>query len=291
MYHEPVLKDEVIAHLQVKEGEKYIDATLGDGGHTLEILKKGGIVLGLDVNDLSLSRSISRINDAGFSKQFFPSKGNFEHIDELAKDAGFEKVSGILFDLGYSSHQLDFGHLGLTFLQDEPLDMRLNKDLGVTAADLVNSLSESELESLIRNYSDEKMARKFAKAIIASRNLKRIQTTAQLAVILKSAASPGYEQGRINPATRTFQALRIVVNDELGNLERSLPRAARLLLPRGRMIVISFHSLEDRIVKQFAKRAQPWIKSLTDKPLEPTSEEVLRNSRSRSAKMRVLEKI
>ncbi|NMB69665.1 16S rRNA (cytosine(1402)-N(4))-methyltransferase RsmH [candidate division WWE3 bacterium] len=297
MYHEPVLKEEVIAHLQVKEGQKYIDATLGDGGHTLAILEKGGIVLGIDINDQSLERAIHRINSAGYGKSFFPCKGNFEHIDALAEDTGFNQVSGILMDLGYSSFQLDESDIGLSFLRDSPLDMRLNKDLGVTAADLVNSLSEKELTQLISNYSDEKFAKSFAHAIVLSRNLKKIQTTRQLADILKSASSPGYEHGRIHPATRTFQALRIVVNDELGNLERSLPRAARLLLPGGRMIVISFHSLEDRIVKMFAKEqerirngAQPWLKSVTTKPVEPTSTEVQSNARSRSAKMRVLER-
>lgn len=297
MYHEPVLKEEVIAHLQVKEGQKYIDATLGDGGHTLAILEKGGIVLGIDINDQSLERAIHRINSAGYGKSFFPCKGNFEHIDTLANDTGFSQVSGILMDLGYSSFQLDESDIGLSFLRDSPLDMRLNKDLGVTASDLVNSLSEKELTQLISNYSDEKFAKSFARAIVLSRNLKKIQTTKQLADILKSASSPGYEHGRIHPATRTFQALRIVVNDELGNLERSLPRAARLLLPGGRMIVISFHSLEDRIVKMFAKEqerirngAQPWLRSVTAKPVEPTSTEVQGNARSRSAKMRVLER-
>ena len=298
MYHDPVLKEELIAHLQVKSGQKYIDATLGDGGHSLLILEKGGIVLGLDVNEMSLERAVKRINDAGYSRSFFPCKGNFEHIDDLAKSCGFNEVSGIIFDLGYSSYQLDESDIGLSFLRDSPLDMRLNKDLGVTAADLVNSLSENELTQLIRNYSDEKFAKPFARAIIASRNLKKIQTTRQLADILKSASSPGYEHGRIHPATRTFQALRIVVNDELGNLERSLPRAARLLLPGGRMIVISFHSLEDRIVKLFAKEqerfgngAQPRLKSVTARPIEPSVTEVRDNVRSRSAKMRALEKI
>lgn len=297
MYHEPVLKEQVIAHLQVKEGQKYIDATLGDGGHTLAILEKGGIVLGIDVNEQSITRALQRINTAGFSKSFFPCRGNFEHIQELAENSGFTHVAGIIYDLGYSSFQLDESEIGLSFLRDTPLDMRLNKDLGVTAADLVNSLSESELTQLIRNYSDEKFAKPFARAIVSSRNLKKIQTTKQLADILKSASSPGYEHGRIHPATRTFQALRIVVNDELGNLERSLPRAARLLLPGGRMLVISFHSLEDRIVKNFVKEserfgkgAQPWLKSVTAKPIEPLSTEVLANNRARSAKLRVIEK-
>jgi len=298
MYHAPVLREEVLAHLQIKKGQKYIDATLGDGGHTISMLEKGAVVLGIDVNDQSLERAIHRINEAGYGKSFFPCKGNFEHIETLASNTGFSEVSGIIYDLGYSSYQLDESEIGLSFLRDTPLDMRLNKDLGVTAADLVNSLSENELTQLIRNYSDEKFAKPFARAIILARSLKKIQTTKQLADILKSASSPGYEHGRIHPATRTFQALRIVVNDELGNLERSLPRAARLLLPGGRMLVISFHSLEDRIVKNFVKEnqrfgkgAQPRLKSVTDKPIEPSSTEVQENARSRSAKLRVIERL
>jgi 16S rRNA (cytosine1402-N4)-methyltransferase len=191
---------------------------------------------------------------------------------------------------------LDKGDKGLSFLVDQPLDMRLDASMGVSAADLIGFLNEEQLTKLIFEYSDEKMARRFAKAIVENRNLKKIQTTKQLADILASAAPSGYEHGRIHPATRTFQALRIAVNDELANLTSSLPRAARLLLPGSRMVVISFHSKEDELVKKFGQGAQPTIKvdrpnikSLVKKPILPSDEEVARNVRSRSAKMRVFE--
>jgi 16S rRNA (cytosine1402-N4)-methyltransferase len=169
--------------------------------------------------------------------------------------------------------------------------MRLDKSLGVTAADLVNSLGEKELAHLIREYSDEKLAGKFAREIVKARNLKKIQTTAQLAEIIESVSSLGYERGRINPATRTFQALRIVVNDEIANLEKSLPRAARLLLPGSVIILITFHSLEDKVAKSFGRSARPSVKEAFDGPILPTQDEIGRNPRCRSAKMRVFEKI
>jgi len=176
--------------------------------------------------------------------------------------------------------------LGLSFQLDEPLDMRLDKNLGVTAADLVNSLSEKELASLIYRYSDERMSRKIAEAIVEARKLKKIQTTGDLVEIIKSVSSPGYERGRINPATRTFQALRIVVNDEIENLGKSLPQAARLLLPGSVIVLITFHSLEDKVAKDFSRRARPSVSEMYRKPLTPAEEEIRTNVRSRSAKLR-----
>ena len=169
--------------------------------------------------------------------------------------------------------------------------MRLDATMGVSAADLIAFLNEDQLTKLIFDYSDEKLARRFAIAIIENRNLKKIQTTKQLAKILASASSSGYEHGRIHPATRTFQALRIAVNDELVNLTESLPRAARLLLPGSRMVVISFHSKEDELAKKFGRGAQPNIKAVTKKPLTPSEDEIRRNIRAHSAKMRVFERV
>ncbi|KKS76678.1 MAG: Ribosomal RNA small subunit methyltransferase H, partial [candidate division WWE3 bacterium GW2011_GWA2_42_9] len=226
----------------------------------------------------------------GLSEKFTGATGNFKDIEELAKANGFEAVSGILFDLGYSTFELEEGNIGLSFLEDQPLDMRLDSTLGVTAGDLVNALPEERLADIMFNYSDERMSRRFAKAVVEARKLKKIQTTRQLAEIIKSAAPSDYERGRINPATRTFQALRIAVNNELENLENSLPRAARLLLPGGRIVVISFHSLEDGIAKQFGLGAQPKLSKVVKKPLMPTEEEINENPRARSAKMRVFEK-
>lgn len=236
-------------------------------------------------------RAKDRIEKEGLSENFKGVLGNFKNIDGIAKDNGFEKVNGVIYDLGYSSYELEELGIGLSFQRDEPLDMRLDKNLGVTAKDLVNSLNEKELARLILEYSDERLANRFARAIVKARNLKKIQTTAQLAEIIKSVSPLGYERGRINPATRTFQALRIVVNDEIANLEKSLPRAARILLPGSVIILITFHSLEEKVAKSFGRSARPGIREAFDGPLVPSNEEMNSNPRSRSAKMRVFEKI
>lgn len=290
-YHEPVLLKETIKNLKVEKEKLYIDATLGDGGHALEILKLGGRVLGIEINEDALKRAKKRIEDEELEENFTGVLGNFKNIEELAKNNGFEKVSGVIYDLGYSSYELEELGVGLSFQKDDPLDMRLDKALGVTAADLVNSLSERELAHLIREYSDEMLASRFAREIVKARNLKKIRTTAQLAEIVESVSPLGYERGRINPATRTFQALRIVVNDEIANLEKSLPRAARLLLPGSVIILITFHSLEDKVAKSFGRSARPSIKEALGGPVTPTDDEIGRNPKSRSAKMRVFEKI
>jgi 16S rRNA (cytosine1402-N4)-methyltransferase len=282
-YHEPVLLKETVENLIVKEGGKYIDATLGDGGHSLEILKRGGYVLGLDVNEKSLERAQLRIKKEGLDERFKGVLGNFKNIEKIGKENGFEKVNGIVYDLGYSSYELEELGLGLSFQTDETLDMRLSNSLGVTAADLLNSLSEKDIAKLIYEYSDEKLSRKIAREIVKTRSLKKIQTTKDLVEIINSVSYPGYERGRINPATRTFQALRIVVNDEIENLKKSLPQAARLLLPGSVIILITFHSLEDKVAKEFSRRARPSIEEVYEKPLRPSEEEIERNPRSRSA--------
>ena len=289
-YHEPVLLKETIENLNVKEGGKYIDATLGDGGHSLEILKRGGYVLGLDVNEKSLKRAQLRIKKEGLDERFKGVLGNFKNIEKIGKENGFEKINGIVYDLGYSSYELEELGSGLSFQTDETLDMRLSNSLGVTAADLLNSLNEKDIAKLIYEYSDEKMSRKIAREIVKTRSLKKIQTTKDLVEIINSVSYPGYERGRINPATRTFQALRIVVNDEIENLKKSLPQAARLLLPGSVIILITFHSLEDKVAKEFSRRARPSIKEVYEKPLRPSEEEIERNPRSRSAKLRVFRK-
>ena len=286
-YHEPVMSKELLSFLNVKPNMTFVDCTLGDGGHALQVLQLGASVIGLDVDDGSLSRATTRIKESGFGDKFSAIKGNFKDLEKLIK----EKVNGIYFDLGYSSSQLE-EDLGLSFLNNQPLDMRLDQNLDVKAADLVNALGEPQLKQLFWEYGGERMAGRFASAIVERRGLKKLQTTKDLADLLASVAPPGYEHGRIHPATRAFQALRIAVNDELGNLKSSLPQAARLLLPGGRMAVISFHSLEDRVVKDFGRNVQPsMIKSVTKKPLNPTDEEVTGNSRSRSAILRVFERV
>ena len=290
-FHEPVMPEEVQEYLAPAPGKKFIDATLGDAGHTIALLEKGAKVLGIEIFEPALQRAQERIQSLGLQENFLGVQGNFKDLENLTKNTEFEQVDGILFDLGYSSYQLDQNDsLGLSFLQDQSLDMRLDTSLQVTAADLLNSLPEKQIEKIIREYGGEKLARKFAAKIVEFRELKKFQTTKDLADLLKSAAPLGYERGRIHPATRTFQALRIVVNDELENLKQALPRAVPRLLPGGRMVVISFHSLEDRIAKSFGQGAQPSLKALTKKPLVPRPEEVAQNPRSRSAKMRVYER-
>ncbi len=288
-YHKPIMAQEVLESLRVRAGGKYIDCTLGDGGHTLEILRKGGRVLGLDVSEKSLARAIQRVKQVGLSEAFVPVCGNFKDVDNIASRCDFSKVDGILFDLGYSTTQLK-DELGISFSEDSPLDMRLDKSLGVTAADLLNSLSEKELTRLFYENSDERYAKRFARAIVKNRELKKFQTAKELSKFLAGVAPPGYDYGRIHPATRVFQALRIAVNDEFGNLEKALPRAARLLLPGGRMVVITFHSLEDKLVKEFGRSVRSVLIPIIKKPVTPTASEVSSNPSARSAKMRVFER-
>ncbi len=331
-YHKPVLTDEVLRYLAVEKGKKYIDATLGDGGHTLEILKLGGSVLGLDADARAIDRATDRIfstlkkdfftgeTDAhDISVQFTAVRANFKNIGEVAREYGFTQVDGILYDLGFSSFQLDDSGKGLSFQKNEPLDMRLDTELGVTAADLVNTLSEKQLENIFREYGEEHLAKQFAHAIVDARNLKQFVTTKDLADLIVAQAPPGYERGRIHPATRVFQALRIVVNDELENIKKSLPQAAHLLtLPGGRIAIISFHSLEDRVAKQFGRGVRPSktsktsntkkdvitgrdtveieaahveLAAVTEKPVTPSAKEIVHNKRARSAKLRVYERV
>ena len=294
-YHVPVMLAEALKFLQVKAGGLYVDATLGDGGHTMEILRLGGKVLGIDVNQGSLDRATKRIKVEKLERNFVWVKGNFKDIDQIAKSKGFEQVNGILFDLGVSTTQVKDERMGLSFDSEYEPDMRLDDKLGVKAFDLINGLYEKELADMFWEFGEERFAKKFAKEIVKARELERISSAKQLADIARKAF-PGYEGGRLHPATRIFMALRIVINGELENLKTALPRTGRLLLPGGRMVVISFHSLEDKIVKEFAQGAQPkdeslGFKEITKKPLEPLPEEVVQNRSARSAKMRVLEKL
>jgi len=284
--------NEAINYLRPLPSLSFIDCTLGDGGHALGLLRAGSRVLGVDVYDKSVSRATKRIQEEGLSNNFIGVKANFRNLEEVAVSNGFGSVNGVLFDLGYSSAQLEEEKLGLSFLKDEPLDMRLDSTLNVTAEDLLNTVSEKQLAKIISEYSGEKLAKRFAKEIVNFRKLEKLHTSKQLAGLLENAAPSGYERGRIHPATRTFQALRIAVNDEIDNLKKALPQAARLLLPGGRMVAISFHSLEDRAVKQFGRQGvQPRVVEITKKPLRPAPEEVQKNVRARSAKMRVYERV
>ena len=272
-YHIPVLLKEAIDGLKVKPNGKYIDATIGGGGHAFEILKRGGVLLGIDIDQDAIDYVKEKLE---INKDIFLERGNFRNLKSIARKCGFDKVDGILFDLGVSSHQLDTAKRGFSFRSDAPLDMRMDKESNLTAQYIVNKYSKEALYEIFSKYSEELDSRAIASAIVRARALKPIKTTRELAKILPRP-------------TLVFQALRIAVNEELDNLIEGLHSGADILKKGGRMVVISFHSLEDRIVKlRFDKNK---LKMITKKPIIPNYEEIKVNPRSRSAKLRIFEKI
>jgi 16S rRNA (cytosine1402-N4)-methyltransferase len=293
VYHIPALLHETIQLLNVKPGKKYIDATLGGGGHSEEILKRGGILLGIDQDPEAITFAAKRFKQAcpGLTPPRLV-QANFKDIKAIALESGFDRVDGILFDLGVSSHQLETPERGFSFNQEGPLDMRMSPELSVTAKDLVNVLNEGELAELFWKLGEEKFARRYAKAIVSARKISPILTGDQLAQIILREAPKRGRFDRTHPATRVFQALRIAVNDELHCLQIALPQTIGLLNKEGRLVVLSFHSLEDRIVKNFflEEERKGVLKVIAKKPLTPTKEEVEFNPRSRSAKLRAAEK-
>jgi len=285
--HIPVLQKEVLKYLDPKPNENFIDCTIGEGGHTLAILEKNkpkGKVLGID-RDPQLCQKLSKFN---FDRLTLVND-SFANLKEIVKRERFKSVSGILFDLGISSWHLEKSGRGFSFLRNEPLDMRYSPQSPLTAEKIVNFWSKSEIEKILREFGEEKFSKKIAQKIIEARKLKPIKNTRQLVEVIKSTIPLKYQTKRIHPATRTFQALRIAVNDELGNLEKSLPQVLEILKPGGRLVVISFHSLEDRIVKNFYR--EPALKILTKKPIRPQKKEIKINPRSRSAKLRAAIKL
>ena len=292
--HVAVMTLEVVRHLQPRENGRYIDATLGAGTHTEALLKASspnGRVLSIDANPLALEKSRAALSSYG--KRWIGVEANFRNLESVAKDNGFAPCDGILFDLGFSSDELADPSKGLSFMVNGPLDMRLgpsaNED-GLTAAEIVNGWSRDEIEEIVRTYGEERYSRKIADEIVAARSKARLIGTLDLASVIRSAVPRSYERGRIHPATRTFQALRIAVNDELNALRDAIKGARAILSPGARVVIISFHSLEDRIVKQAFRDAED-LNVITKKPLIPTEEEISFNPRSRSAKMRVGEKV
>ncbi len=301
--HLPVLYEEVLSWLGPRAGGQYIDATLGAGGHAKGILtasQPGGRLLALDADPDAVSFARQVLEP--FGKRVVLCTANFRQIGAVAAALGIEEVDGILLDLGLSSRQLAAGERGFSFEQEGPLDMRLHRDRGLLAADLVNTLSQADLADILWRYGEERAARRIARAIVAARPLT---TTRQLADLV--ARTIGRRE-KIHPATRTFQALRIVVNDELGALSEALPQARDLLRAGGRLAVIAFHSLEDRMVKQFYRQEsrdcicppelpvctcqhQATLQVLTRKPVRPMAIEISRNPRSRSARLRVAQRL
>ncbi|MEX2012799.1 MAG: 16S rRNA (cytosine(1402)-N(4))-methyltransferase RsmH [Candidatus Levyibacteriota bacterium] len=296
-FHVSVLLQEVIDSLSIEPGKLYIDATLGGGGHAFEILKRGGKVLGIDWDDDALEYVKSRIKGSKFQlgKDIIVARGNFKDIVQIAKKNGFENASGIIFDLGVSSHQIETEERGFSFQRSGPLDMRMSKDLSVQAADLINGLNKGELYELFLKLGEEHAARAISSGIISARGIKPIETTGELAEIVQEAYGL---RGEVKPFMRAkanqkvFQALRIAVNDELNNLKDALPCALEILGSKGRIAIISFHSLEDRIIKwkfvEFQKEGLGTV--LTKHPVVPAQAEIEANRRSISAKLRVFEK-
>lgn len=285
IFHKAVLLHQVIDFIRPQKGDYVIDATVGGGGHARELTRRGARVLGID-RDPEAIVYLKNMNLPNLTLV----RGNFAHIAEIAKVAGFVKVEGILFDLGVSSHQLEKPQRGFSFQKDGPLDMRMDTDLTVRASDIVNNFEERRLDEILKTYAQEKFSRRIASFICSAREVKPIETTGQLASIVERAVPRGVGGRRIHPATKTFQALRIVVNSELLNLEQALPQTADLLNLGGRLAIVSFHSLEDRIVKRFLK-SQRSLRVLTPKPIGPDEDEIKNNPRSRSAKLRVAEKL
>lgn len=290
-FHKPVLLEKTIDLLQIKPGKKYIDATLGGGGHTERILDAMGIVLGIDQDQDALDYVSQNIK----SKNLVLAKGNFIDLEKIAYFYGFEKVWGILFDLGVSAHQIDTGQRGFSFLKNGPLDMRMDKDLSLTAEYLVNILGKGELYELFNRLGQESHASAISGAIVSARRIKAIKTTDELLEVIKKAY--GYKEDlkdfdKNKIGQKVFQALRIAVNNELENIEKALPQAARLLEKGGRIAVISFQSLEDRIVKNAFRefKRQNLGEIITEKPIVPDETEMKQNSRSKSGKLRVFEK-
>jgi 16S rRNA (cytosine1402-N4)-methyltransferase len=286
--HVSVLPAEVIEYLAPAPGQTIVDATLGAGGHSHLIqarLGAQGRLISIDRDPAMVELARTRLREPSAAPVTF-ALGDFAELRSILDGLGIEVVDGILADLGICSDQLDAPERGFSFQLDSPLDMRMNPDEPPSAKDLVGQLSERELADLIYRYGEERFSRRIARRIVEARRERPIATTAELAELVRRCVPrPKGRQARIDPATRTFQALRIAVNDELGSLERLLHSAHACVKPGGRMVVISFHSLEDRLVKQEFRNRNRW-ENLTRKPIQASDEEIRQNPRARSAKLR-----
>jgi 16S rRNA (cytosine1402-N4)-methyltransferase len=278
--HIPVLLEEITSAFAPQAGKTFVDATLGAAGHTLALLESGAKVIGLDRDSEILKIAEARIKDAGFADQFEGVHTSFSRVAEVIK----EPVDGILFDLGVSSYQLDTPERGFSFRYDAPLDMRMDKTLGVTAADLVNALGRKELYELFTTLGEEFRCRRLIEEIITARKIKPFTTTGELVAIIDETLP---RTGSIHPATKIFQALRMAVNSEREELKAALPSALSSLKSGGILAVISFHSGEDSIVKTFFQDHSGELEALTDKPVIASDIELTKNPRSRSAKLRI----
>ncbi len=303
MIHTPVLQKEVLLYLNPGRNENFVDATIGGMGYTAAILEKNkpnGKILGIELDPEIIKKNRLKLASEGLYKRIVLVNDSYINLEKVVKKNNFRPINGILFDLGMSSWHLEKSGRGFSFLRNEPLDMRFKtadskqqtENNLLTAGEIINHWPEEELEKIFREYGEEKFSSRIAKKICEERKEKQIETTFQLVEVIKKTIPSKYLYGKIHFATRTFQALRITVNDELNNLKKVLPQTLEVLAKKGRIVVISFHSLEDRIVKNFLKdeSKKKLLKVLTKKPITPNSEEIKINHRSRSAKLRACQK-
>jgi 16S rRNA (cytosine1402-N4)-methyltransferase len=301
-YHRPVLLKEVLGYLRPGPGKTFLDATIGGGGHSRALLEAGAEVIGVDQDPDAIAESMAAL--AGFRARLTLIRSNFVDITRSLKEMNPSGFDGVLVDLGISSHQLDSPQRGFSFQRSGPLDMRMGPNVPRKASDLVNYAPEEELVRIFRDYGEEPAARRVAAEIVRTRVSHPYSTTVELAQAVEAVLP---RRGPRHPATRVFQALRIAVNDELGTIERALPLLTEQVKPAGRLVIITFQSLEDRLVKQFFRQVtQEWVdrpewpeprrnpsfgfRSITSRPVEPGEQELADNPRSRSAKLRVIER-
>ena len=307
--HVSVLKNECIDGLQIKSSGTYVDGTFGGGGHAMEIISRlngNGRFIGIDQDQDAVENGRAKLEPYKEKAQLV--RDNFSNIISIMKDLHIVSIDGILLDIGVSSYQLDTGERGFSYMHDAELDMRMDQRNPMTAKRMIAEYSEKELANIIKDYGEERWATRIAQFIVAERKNKPIETTGELVEVIKKAVPKGARKDGPHPAKRTFQALRIAVNNELGILEQAIEDMAGLLAPGGRLCIITFHSLEDRIVKQTFHRLEhpctcppefpvcvcgkkPSIRVITRKPILPSDEELEFNPRARSAKLRILEKL
>jgi 16S rRNA (cytosine1402-N4)-methyltransferase len=308
-YHKPVLVNEVMQYMRCREGGIYIDGTIGGGGHALEICRRiggDGLLIGIDKDDQALAHAAETLKEYSGCVRLI--KGDFRYMRALVNDTGVNEVDGVLLDLGVSSHQLDDAERGFSYNAEAALDMRMDKQQLLMARDVVNTYDEKRLYEIIRDYGEERWAKRIASFIVKERQRYPIETTSQLVEVIKKAMPAAARREGPHPARRTFQAIRIEVNDELNSIKEGLIQALDCLKPGGRLCVISFHSLEDRLVKDTFRRWQnpctcppdtpvcvcgnkPVAAIVTKKPVTASPDEVASNPRARSAKLRVCEKL
>lgn len=307
--HVSVLKNECIEGLQIKSSGTYVDGTFGGGGHAMEVISRlngNGRFIGIDQDQDAVENGRAKLEPYKEKAQLV--RDNFSNIISIMKDLHIVAVDGILLDIGVSSYQLDTGERGFSYMHDAELDMRMDQRNPMTAKRMIAEYSEKELANIIKDYGEERWATRIAQFIVAERKIKPIETTGELVEVIKKAVPKGARKDGPHPAKRTFQALRIAVNNELGILEQAIEDMAGLLASGGRLCIITFHSLEDRIVKQTFHRLEhpctcppefpvcvcgkkPSIRVITRKPILPSEEELEFNPRARSAKLRILEKL